>query len=138
MKSMNENDYGRGVVKIENPERGMRCDISTAAAEAMIMNNRAVGVVRLNGMLATVRLTGRPQNVQRDSRGGYDDVSRLFHAELVHVPVINPEKMIRREESSREWSFQRATRPIRRSDTEEEVAELRAHARRPPPADFAR
>jgi hypothetical protein len=97
------------MVRVENPKPGTRAEISVGAAEALI------------------RMTGPLGNAPVLTARGYDAVDRIFHREAIHLPLIQPEKMIREEKSSRDWSFRLATRgSIARPDTRKEVEAIRA------------
>ena len=57
----------------------------------------------------------------------YDKVDQFFHREARNLPVINPEKMIREEKSSRDWSYTAGvSRRPRPDHTPAEVARIRA------------
>ncbi len=71
----------------------------------MILNGTAVGTVRVNGILGMIRLTGKAQNIRRETARGYDAITDSFFGAAAHIPIIAPEKMIREEKSSRNWSF---------------------------------
>ena len=120
------------MVRIENPVAGKRAEIGPGAAEDMIRNGTAVAACRVNGLLALIRLTGPARNEKEVTGREYDAVSRSFHGNAIHIPVIAAEKMIREEKSSRDWSYQQAVRRMRRMDTAEEVAAIRRgnHAER--------
>jgi len=88
-----------------------------AAATAMIARGTAVVVVTVNGVVRMVRLTGlRPEQKKRLTAGGYDEVDRTFYRDARNLPLIAPEKMIREERSTRDWSFSKGVRRLRRLD----------------------
>jgi hypothetical protein len=115
------------MVRVENPKPGTRAEISVGAAEALILNGKAIAGARLNGVVTLIRMTGPLGNAPILTARGYDAVDRIFHREAIHLPLIQPEKMIREEKSSRDWSFRLATRgSIARPDTRKEVEAIRA------------
>jgi len=99
------------MVKVENPGKGPT-HIRLGAAEALIASGRAMAVVRVNGVTHMIRLTGPVANDPRTAAfltaRGYDGVDRSFYEDARNLPLIAPEKMIREERSTQDWSFSRA------------------------------
>jgi hypothetical protein len=125
-------------VLIENPPVGYQNKTSLQRARRYVHAGRAqfveplvirfldtpvqVAIVKAAEEKLHARITGQE----------YDRVGRSFHREARNLPVINPEKMIRDEKSSRDWSYTASVaRRLRPDDTADDVAKIRTERERP-------
>lgn len=120
-------------VLIENPPVGCQNRTSLERARRYERAGRAKFVSPLvirfldTPTQATVAKTAEARLHARVTGHLYDRVDRSFHRDARNLPMINPEKMIRQEKSSRDWSYiASVNRRLRPDHTAADVASIRA------------
>jgi len=81
------------LVRLENPARGERPEISCAKAAALISSQQAVATIAVDGEIRAIRLLA-PADRRRESAPGYDAVDRCFLSSAANIPLIRPERMM--------------------------------------------
>jgi hypothetical protein len=126
----------RSVVRIENPPVGFRDVTSVERARRYARDGRAVFIEPLvirfletalqSAIVQASEDRARLQGIGSRQAEGYDRTSRSFVTDLRGIPIINPDKMIRQEKSSRAWSFSAGVDHRRRKDHDaKDVARIR-------------
>lgn len=120
-------------VVIENPPAGYQNKTSLERARRYERAGRAIFVAPLairfldTATHAAIVKAAEARMHKRVTGQAYDRVDQSFHREARNLPVINPEKMIREEKSSRDWSYTAGvSRRPRPDHTAAEVARIRA------------
>lgn len=124
------------VVRIENPIAGCRPETTPNRARRFVRSGRAVFVgagetcIRFVSEPAAAVMAVRAMEVQigrLESARGYDSYPQSCYDRARHIPVIQPEKLIRESGDEIEWSFRAGVNHrMRRDQTAEEVAAIRA------------
>lgn len=119
-------------VQIENPPEGFLAVTSLEHARRYERKGRAVFIgaltIRFVDTAAQRRLCERAtaERRARITAGEYDRVDRTFFTSARNLPLINADKMIREERSSRKWSFTAAVdRKLRPDHTADQVRKIR-------------
>lgn len=118
-------------IHIENPLPGHAAATTLKRATHFVRARRAVSVNR-----TTIRFVAPPQFVIKSAEEALhaklcglaiDRINRtMTRREMLNLPLVNPDRALRNEKSSRDWSYSAAVRRDRSpADTPEEVARIR-------------
>lgn len=118
-------------VCIENPLPGAPAFTSRNRARRFVRAGRAVFTITdrrirfilepmqtgLLALAAHCAESAKEAGNKRDTKGGYDRDQRSHIKDIRHLPIVQADKMIRQERSSRNWSYSTAVSRRRGSGT---------------------